>query len=353
VLSFKPSERIQAAVASLGGRLLAAPSSAARAYENKLAFVGAAERAGVPRPFWHARRLPRLFAEMAKEYGERIVVQAARGNAGQRTWLVTDQGSLEAVAERAPDMVRVSEYIDGQPFTASGVAFSSPGAGLDARRLPAFTEPCRQLTGIPWLTPEPLGSCGNVWGEKFLTPHVPEVVRCVRALGADLAANNYRGVFGVDFVLSSEGPMVIEVNPRMVASLPLATHLDIDAGRAPLLLMHLLELLDADLDKLAAADGRDAVGPASQVILHRLPGDADVRPPGGVYRCADDGAPEFLRPGATLDDLHDDGEVLVLTRQTGEPISGTREFGRLCARSPAGPDHPGMRRLVDHLRHGG
>lgn len=354
VLAFKPSERIQAAVEALGGRLLAAPSSAARAYENKLAFIAAAERAGVPRPLWRAMRLPADLAALTAGLGPRVVVQGARGNAGQRTWVVDDQPGLDAVVAREGGaVVRVAEYIEGMPFTSSGVAFSAPGTGLARPRLAALVEPCRQVTGVPWLTPEELGSCGNVWGGPDLQAMRREAARCVRALAADLSAANYHGVFGVDFVHASDGPLVIEVNPRMVASLPVATELEVEAGRAPLLLLHLLEMLDAHIHEIEDDEAPDLpLGPATQVILHRLPGDAGTRPRGGVYRVGAAREVEFVRPGAGLEDLEDDGELLVLTRRAGEPVTDRKEFARVYSRSSAGENTPGLEALVAYIRDG-
>ena len=351
VLSFKPSERIAAAVSALNGELVSAPTSAARAYENKLAFVAAAERAGVPRPFWAVRTLPRDHATLARDFGPRFVVQGARGNAGQRTWLITSQSDLDQLPERERTAtVRVAEYIDGLPFTASGVAFSAPGSGLDRDRLPAVVEPCRQVTGVAWLTPEKLGSCGNAWGHLPLEEHLAEVNRCVRALGADLAAHSYRGVFGVDFLLAPDGPVVIEVNPRMVASLPVATELEVETGRAPLLLLHLLELVGGDLERLGD-DHLAPLSPASQVILHRLPGDRSERLAGGVYTMSQ-GAPKLLRAGASLEDLQRPDELLLVSRRTGEPVTERKEFARIYARSPLGENSPGVRELVAHVRQG-
>jgi hypothetical protein len=351
VLAFKPSERIADAVTALGGHLAAAPSTAARAYENKLAFITAAERAGVPRPRWDRRALPADFASIAADLGTPVVVQGPRGNAGQRTWLVHDQAELDAISAREKGAVRIAEYVDGLPFTATGVAFSSAGGGIDRARLPAFIEPCRQVTGVAWLTPEHLGSCGNAWGETRLDPFRHEIERCVQALGADLAANNYRGLYGVDFVLAEDGPLVIEVNPRMVASLPIATELEVEAGRAPLSLLHMLEILGADLGKLDAEVSGTPLEAATQVILHRLPGDMPYRARSGVYNISDGGA-EFIREGASLEDVKDDGELLLLVRRPGEAVTVGKEFGRIYARSAAGEDTPGVRQLVTGLRAG-
>jgi hypothetical protein len=354
VLAFKPSERIAAAVGDLGGELLSAPASAARRYENKLEFVAAAERAGVPRPFWVVRPLPPGFAELEAQFGPRVVVQGARGNAGQRTWMVSDQQSLDYARQReGSGAVRAAEFVEGLPFTATGVALGGTGSGIDGGRPPATIEPCRQVTGVGWLTPEQLGSCGNAWDPRLFEAHRVEIGRCMHALGADLAANNYRGVYGVDFVLADDGPLVIEVNPRMVASIPVASELEVEAGRAPLVLLHLLELSNAEFPRTdAQVPAGMELGAGSLLILHRLDGDSDVPPRNGVYRVGDGGDVDFLRPGANMADLAAPGELLLMTRRAGEPVSRRKEFGRIYSRSGDGEHAPGVRELVDFARHG-
>jgi hypothetical protein len=359
VVAVRPNERLSVAVEGAGGRLLASTQgfAAARRFENKLAFVQIAAEAGVPTPRWEVvvpgDSVP--YAELAARLGPRLVAQAPRGNAGQRTWLIDGQEALDRVrAVEGDSPLRMAEQVDGLPFTANGVA----GAG----GLVASSEPCRQTTGLDWLTPMELGSSGNAFGDPALAQHAAATQGSLAAIGGALADAGYAGIFGVDFVLGPGGPLVIETNPRLVASLPLATQLEMAAGRVPLFLRHLLAVLGAhgrhpagrpaDPVGGAGASPGSPLGSASQLLVRRLPGDPPVRPamPSGVYRVATARPPEFLRDGLYLDDMAAADEALVFTRDQSESVSDGREFARIFVRGPAGEEHAGMSEVVAALR---
>jgi hypothetical protein len=356
VMTFKPSERFEAAVRSASSRLVAGGGSrhmaVARRFENKLHFVDIAAKLGLRTPRWEVRSVADLedYPTLARRFGERMVIQGPRGNAGQRTWLVASAAELERVrTQEASRSVRVAEQIQGMPFTVNGVAHRDG--------LLSWAEPSRQVTGEPWLTPMALGSCGNAWGEPALQPHLADVGRATAALGEALGTGGFTGVFGVDFVLGADGPVIIETNPRMVASLPLATQAELAAGRVPLLLQALLLGLGVADDRLVeprpvGPPAAPPLAPTSQVIIHRLNGDADPYPaiPSGVYRLTAQQAPRFMRPGAWLGDLAEADEALLLTRDPGEPVTPGKEYARVYMRGGEAEDAPGLRELVTALR---
>jgi hypothetical protein len=352
VMTFKPSERFEAAVRATGGKLIAGRGSrhmaVARSFENKLNFVDIAARVELRTPSWEVLAADDLdYSSLAGRFGESMVVQGPRGNAGQRTWGVANEADLEGVrAQESGKQVRVSERVEGMPFTVNAVA--DEGGVLD------WTQPSRQVTGVPWLTPMQLGSCGNAWGEQALEPYVAEVGRATGAVGDALGREGFGGVFGVDFVLGADGPVVIETNPRMVASLPLATQLELDAGRVPLLLQALLLGLGVADERMAAPSPVPAapLRPTSQVILHRLESDPAPRPfmPSGVYLLREAAAPVFLRSGAWLGDVLSDDEALLLVREPKEPVTVAREFGRVYLRGSAAELTPGLTEMVSAVR---
>ena len=356
VIATKPSERLASVVAEAGGRMLTPLDSlaAARRFENKVAFVEIAARAGLPVPRWQVLSPDDAtpYAGLARDLGPRLVVQAARGNAGQRTWIVEDEASLGRVREaEAGHPLRVAEMVEGVPATSTAVA-APAGEGPSSVDL---IEMCRQLTGVDWLTPMPLGSCGNVFGDPALAAHQSAAAAASTALATELAAAGYRGLFGVDFVVGQEGPVVIETNPRLVASLTLATQLEVEAGRVPLILRHLLAVTGVAAEVVGRGDDLAAptpLRPAFQVIVRRLPTDPARRPAllSGVYRLGDGGPPVFLREGAHLTDLAADDEALVLVREPQEPVHGAKEFARVLVRGSRGESHPGLRETVAALR---
>ncbi len=355
IMTFKPSERFEAAVGNLPGMVIGGGRrqlTAARSFENKLNFVEIAKSAGLPTPRWEKVGVDELadYGVLAARFGPRMVVQGARGNAGQRTWMVAGPADLAHVRRReAGPAVRVAELVGGMSFTVNAIA----GAGglLD------WSLPSRQVTGIPWLTPRRLGSCGNAWGEPTLEPFLEDIGSAVGRIASALGQAGFRGLFGVDFVLGAGGAVVIETNPRMVASLPLATQLELSAGLTPLLLRHLLLALGNPGESVDPSTGGprtrpEWLQPASQVIIHRLERTPDQRAHAvsGVYRLGGD-APQFLRPGAWLTDLGGaPDEALVLVRDAGEPVSPGREFARVYMHGAEAERKAGLRELVEFLR---
>jgi hypothetical protein len=343
LMAFKPTERLVTEAAALGAQLIGADPAAARAAENKLAFIELARAAGVRTPRWDSVDRDRIsYDELTATFGSPLVLQGPRGNAGQRTWRVASEADLtRALAEEEAVRVRVAEWVEGLPFTATALA----GAGGS---LPARIEPCRQVTGVDWLTPEPLGSCGNAWPEPRLQGFAVEVDGVLSALARELANRGYDGVFGVDFVLGSDGPLVIEVNPRMVASLPLATQMEGACGRGPLVLRQLIAALGGDIP---APPHEPALPEAAQLIVHDLDGRQVTAPnmAPGVYRLGES-EPVRLRDGTWFSDLTAPDEALLLTRSAGESVSPGREFARVYLRQAAAERTPGVRGLVDALR---
>ena len=342
ILAFKPTERLSAEAAALGAEVLGGDPAAARAAENKLAFMEMARAAGVPTPRWgEVAREAAGFEALASAWGTPFVLQGPRGNAGQRTWLVESAAQLEAALEaESAQRLRVAEWVPGLPFTATGLA--GEGGALLGR-----IEACRQVTGVDWLTPQRLGSCGNAWPEPALAPVTGAVDAALAALAGGLAKGGYAGLFGADFLLGPDGPVVIEVNPRMVASLAFATQLEAEAGRTPLLLRHLI----AGLGGVAPDEAEPAPPAGSQLIVHELEGRDGVADgfASGVYRLGQAQLAR-LRDGAWLTDIQAPDEVLVLTRSAGEPVSGGREFARLYLRGGEAETAPGVRQLVAALR---
>ena len=371
MMTFKPSERFEKSAGNVPGFVIGGGRrqlTAARSFENKLNFVEIARSAGLPTPRWEKVGLDDLadHGALVARFGPRMVVQGARGNAGQRTWMVSGPADLAHVRRReAGPTVRVAELVDGMPFTVNAVAGA---AGLLDWSLPS-----RQVTGIPWLTPHQLGSCGNAWGEPTLEPRLLDIGVAVGRVGAALGEAGFEGLFGVDFVLGADGPVVIETNPRMVASLPLATQVELSAGVAPLLLQHLLAGLgaahpsgDVVAGSVSASDaprpvpahiaghvtGPEPLPPASQVIVHRLEKAPNTRSNAvsGVYRLGGD-TPRLLRPGAWLTDLTGaPDEALVLVREAREPITPGREFARIYMHGAEAERTAGLRDLVGFLR---
>lgn len=351
LLVFKTSHRIETLCAARGWELLAAPARLSRRWENKLVFRDLAEQLGLRQPPGRVVDLAETaYPELARELGPHFVLQAAHGYSGARTYAVRGEADFRAAAEALRQRsVRATAFIAGLPLTLS--------ACLTARGV-ATGAPCRQVTGLPALTRYPLGSCGNDWpAAEALGLDPAPFVDVARVVGGALAGEGYRGLFGLDFVLAEDGGLfLIELNPRLVASVALQTQLELIAGRLPLLARHLAAFVDPEADR-APLDLHLGPLEGGQVILHNLAPAArrlGATPGTGVYGW-DAGADQalFRRPGVRVDDLAAPGEVLVLAPAPGRPVSGGHAWSRLQTRGSVmdadGGLRPEIARMVEWM----
>lgn len=325
---FKVNARLVARAAELGLRVLAGPPAVAQRFEHKLHFTRLLAELGLPAPVTRLfeGRLP-PWADMARDLGEALVVQAARGHSGQGTHLVRSEAAWEALRASLSG-ARVSPLLAGTPLTVNGCA-TDAGA--------AIGRPYAQLTGIPGATPHPLGACGNAFeGDRF---DVPELRHAAARVGEALAAAGYRGIYGIDAVLSPAGDVhVIEVNPRMISGSSLEALLQAAAGALPPAAAHVLALCGAATPP--TLEGAPVTG--GQVVLYSeapepravasSPGAGRFRLAGDALECVD-GA---LDPTACAPD-----EVVLLPRSAGRVVPPAGEVARIqTPRRLLDPDRP-------------
>jgi hypothetical protein len=227
---WKSSAALEQLAARLGLGLANSPARVARRLENKTYFSRSAAGAGLPVPPTRTGGAgPELLREAGKLPGP-WVFQLAQGFSGAQTYPVREAAEMAELMDRFRSRpCRVATAVPGIPITVTGVV--GP-AGL------AVSPACRQLTGIPSLTPHPMGSCGNDYGAR--APAAMEVEALSLRVAEWLRQEGHLGIFGLDLVLAPTGQLwCIEVNPRMVASVPLFSLSARDRGGPGLLEQHL------------------------------------------------------------------------------------------------------------------
>lgn len=328
LLVFKPNAQVEQAADVHAWRILGARAAVARPIENKVQFSKILETRDLPRPAWRELHAATdTYDDLASALGPRLVVQAAHGFSGNRTFIVNDGADFVRVAAllRAR-RARASRLIDGSPVTMNACV-------LDERRVrtgPLF----HQVTGATELTPYALGACGNDWiSAPPAAAVVARAAAIARTLGEVLAARGFRGVFGLDFIVTPSGEIfTIECNPRLVSSIPMATALELEAGCVPLLASHM-----AATPGRHAEDAPDIREPmrGAQMVLHNLTGAAACvtgRLEAGRYRLDAEGNLAFVAPALKPTECADDTEFVVLPPAPGHVLKAASECARVQAR---------------------
>ncbi len=331
IVVFKSSHAVELLCRERGWRVLAAPASIARRWENKLRFRHLARESGVLMPRGETLDLRSAdLEEVFARYGRPVVMQAAHGYGGRRTFLVQDPSGLTAAHAqiRAP-LVRVTEFVRGIATTVNACV-TVRGIAIGAEIL--------QLTGHRQLTPFQLGSCGNNWlAARELGFDAARVAGEVAMVGRALQEDGYSGLFGVDLVHGEDGRLVvIEVNPRLVASISMHTQLELKQGRLPLLARHLLSFLAPSLDEAPLDEHREPLDGLQLIAYHTAPEPAMtiVGLQTGVYPLGG-GRAMSPRPGILVHEVAGDDEVLALGQAPGRVRERGSEWLRL--QSPVAP----------------
>ncbi|MBB0232569.1 ATP-grasp domain-containing protein, partial [Streptomyces calidiresistens] len=281
---------------------------------------GRADASSYRRPHWRA-----------------AVVQRRENNlVGRGTRHAGDREELRACMEEWPDReLRVTERLDGWPLTASGCVFA------DRTLISGLSY---QVVGVPGLAPGWGTHCGNqLPGPNDLPGGTHRrVTRAARAIGEVLRSRGFRGVFGIDLVLTvpEHRVVAIEINPRFQTVVSLIQCGERQAGLLPALGAHVLALRGVrGLPVRTAEPPADRWG---QFVVHAMrDGPAPVLPSPGRYRLTVDGhlsGPSEL--GAGLPDLGPDEALVWVQTPVGQPVREGDELLLVQLPGPVVDPHP-------------
>lgn len=210
VLVFQSTARIERLAAERGWELLNPSAALARRAEEKIsqiAFLGE-DAALLP---------PHRVAEVKDvEFdGKRFVLQFNHSHTGEGTHVVDSPDKLAALKERFPKRdARVVEFVEGPIFTVNAVV-----SGTET----LVGNPSYQITGLPAFTDFPFSTIGNDWELPRLAQYeraYADTLDIARRVGARLAAEGWKGLFGIDVVFdeAAQRTHLLEINARQPAS---------------------------------------------------------------------------------------------------------------------------------------
>lgn len=238
ILVFKPEDRVEQLLNKAGFHLLNPPAGLSRRLENKLNFPSLAAESGqdtIPYSFFTLTEKLQ-WAEISDLIGPKIIIQFAKGFSGNRTYLVTSNEEFCAVRNRFPGRrCRLCAFREGKTWTANGCVMSE----FQVVTRPPFLQITRFSESKDGM-PRTIGSRGNLWAPPP-KDIAQQITIAMEATGRMLGRYGFRGIFGADFLQidREDRAIMVEINPRLVASIPILTPLEMIHGM-PLLAAHLL-----------------------------------------------------------------------------------------------------------------
>jgi hypothetical protein len=233
------------------------------------------------------------------------------------------------------ETVAIHQLMDGIPasltlcLTRHGILFS----GLQ-----------RQLIDLPYCgdIPENGIFCGHSWGETAWPPHVKaEAVRQARLIGEHLAGMGYKGILGIDFIISRDKEQVypLECNPRFTGAFPMLSQLQLWRDIIPMDVFHMLEFFDLpyEMDLASVNAGYEEPISGSHIILFSGPNailKGEGLPKAGLYeRDPDTGGIYFVDGASDYREIRNGRQFIIIDGppDTGENgLSVQDPLQRLC-----------------------
>jgi len=309
-------EKTEKLAADLGLEIALPPAALCKRLDSKIESTRLGNEIGVasvPNAMGPVSSFEELMQLAASEkLGNSLVVQTPYGDSGKTTFFIRSEADWDKNADKMRDkQLKVMKYINHLPGTVEAVV-TRHGTLVG----PAMTD----LIGFAELTPYKGGWCGNDVSTTVLPERVRVAVRKMcRKLGDRLYQEGYRGTLCVDYLIDTDTDEVYlgEINPRIsgaTAPTSLATG---KYGGAPLMMFHLLELMDVDytLD-LAAVQARwSDFDNWSQLMLKQTADKVELitkAPTSGVWRLNDDGSIHFVRRALDWHSVGDEHEAFYL-----------------------------------------
>jgi hypothetical protein len=350
LLLYQNYPRLEALAERQGWVLLANPSSLRMRVSDRAFFHWMANQIKLNRVPGDIYPITDLFTFDYKYWAQRIdphfVVQflEIRQGGGRGTFFVKSEFQYQSVQRilkqgtwRGTEIetAAIHKFIDGIP---ASLALCLTRHGILFSRLQ------RQLIDLPYCgeISENGIFCGHSWGETAWPSHVQaEAMRQALLIGEYLAGIGYKGILGIDFIISRDKKQVypLECNPRFTGAFPMLSQLQLWHNIVPMDVFHMLEFLDLpyEIDLPSLNERYEEPVRGSHIILfggsrELLPGDA--LPDAGLYeRDPDSGRIYFVDGASDYKEIHNEKQFIIID---GPPDTGKNGFAlrdplqRLC-----------------------
>ena len=309
-------------------RILASEEAKKRYFDNKIRFHSKLPELGLQRipgktGVVGAQNFNSLTAELLLPF----VVRFPYGSSGQFTFIVHEEKDYNVIIEKYLGHPAIFEkFIKGFSLNVNAVIVDTPEGEKTVCSFPSV-----QLTGMPQCCNYSSSFCGNDFSSACSLDKktIDEVIRITQIIGGWMGSYGFRGVFGMDLMVSEEKVYPLEINPRFQNSTALFDTLKVISGQDKnmLFLLHVLQFLQGEdvaiqafLKKYPYEEFMTPLQGA-QVILHNKVGKNKIKRSvlPGVYNY--DGTNfSYQRPEALLSEKVKTDEILLTCAVPGKGV---------------------------------
>jgi len=239
IIPFKPSAKIDFLCKKFSWICAANNHKINRNLEDKLIFTQICKTNNLPQiPSSIDKFNQKNFLKYQNKYNPKLVIQSHFGWAGKSTFLGQ---KWEDVNNKIPlnTKVKYTPFINGYSLlnncclTQKGVIQSPPAL---------------QYTGVKPFTNHPFTTVGRQWPSLAPTNITEQIKKITQDFSQILIKMNYKGFFGLDFLVSQNQVYLLECNPRLTASFAFYNQIETSQNMLPLFLIHLIQFLDIDYE---------------------------------------------------------------------------------------------------------
>lgn len=238
IIPFKPSAKIDFLCKKYKWINASNSSPINRFLEDKIKFAKLCQKYKLPTiPFSLDTFSQKNFSKYQKKYGGSLVLQTHFGWAGNSTFSANSWGEIK-------DKISPNIIIKYSPFIKS--SYSLLNNCCQTKFGLIQSPPALQYTGIYPYTHNPFTTVGRQWPSQAPSKIKNTINKITKKFGKILKEINYKGFFGLDFLIDKNKVFLLECNPRLTASFGFYTKLELDQKINPLFYFHLAEFLKLD-----------------------------------------------------------------------------------------------------------
>jgi hypothetical protein len=316
--SFKKSTNLEEACQEYGFKEFMPPYKLYKEIQDKklLSEFGVTKEYGEI-PFMKEKVQEIEYEKLCEHFGKKFVVQYSvspegfNSSGGRDTYIIDNKERYREIQQKNYDVpARISLYVHGTEMGINAVA-TMKGTFL--------FESYQQIIGVPELTQNPSMFCGVDYTSPIDAKAQEEMQRIARHIGKTLHLKQYRGIFGIDFLVEEKTNKVyvLEINPRFTAATNMLTFFLHAQGLLSPMEIHFSEYLDCFPEGFSVEEYEGEItGKMSGSFLYIRNREGKTvqaleGPKPGIYTLAKDDTLSFARDAFSIDQVQNAQEVLV------------------------------------------